>query len=83
MLSLFGPRSGRIIQASYEVLTGKIGLLISPILSFCNKNDPSFDLFLRFMASYPPESNSLDQALARMSISSPPPGLDLAFMERM
>ncbi|CAG8427865.1 unnamed protein product [Penicillium salamii] len=76
LLSLFGRRNGRIIQARYDVHSGKTVLLVSPLLSFWRKEDPSFEIFLRFMASCPPESCSLDQKLSRMSISSPPAGLD-------
>ncbi|CAG7951537.1 unnamed protein product [Penicillium olsonii] len=76
LLSFFGRRNGRIIQACYDMKTGKIELLISPILSFLNKDDTDFDIFLRFMASCPPESCSLDQSLSRMSISSPPTDIE-------
>ncbi|CAG8339639.1 unnamed protein product [Penicillium salamii] len=76
LLSLFGRRNGRIIQARYDVHSTKTELLISPLLSFWRKEDPSFEIFLRFMASCPPESCSLDQHLSRMSISGPPAGPD-------
>ncbi|KAJ6178283.1 hypothetical protein N7519_008744 [Penicillium mononematosum] len=56
MLSFFGPRHGRILQACYDSRSQQLEIQISPIFSFLRKNDESFDIFLRFMASYPPET---------------------------
>ncbi|CAG8100744.1 unnamed protein product [Penicillium nalgiovense] len=56
MLSFFGPRHGRILQACYDSRSQKLKLRISPTVSFLEKNNYAFDLFLRFMASYPPET---------------------------
>jgi hypothetical protein len=68
MLSFFGPRHGRILQACYDSRSQKLELRISPIFSFLKKNDDSFDLFLRFMASYPPEAMDID--LSKLSLES-------------
>ncbi|KOS36719.1 hypothetical protein ACN38_g12519 [Penicillium nordicum] len=68
MLSFFGPRHGRILQACYDSRSQKLELRISPIFSFLEKDDDSFDLFLRFMASSPPEAMNLD--LSKLSLQS-------------
>ncbi|OQD71475.1 hypothetical protein PENPOL_c001G02459 [Penicillium polonicum] len=60
ILSVFGPRHGRILQANYDRYSSRLELRISPIFSFLEKNNESFDLFLRFMASSPPETLGLD-----------------------
>lgn len=68
MLSFFGPRHGRILQANYDRYSSRLELRISPIFSFLEKNNESFDLFLRFMASSPPETMGLD--LSEISLES-------------
>ena len=55
MISLFGPRHGRIIQASYNRQGDKLELRISETFCFKTKDDEAFDIFFRFTASYPPE----------------------------
>ncbi|CAI7666336.1 unnamed protein product [Penicillium viridicatum] len=68
MLSFFGPRHGRILQACYDSRSQQLELRISSIFSFLKKNDESFDLFFRFMASYPPETMDCD--LSQFSLES-------------
>ncbi|KAJ5943459.1 hypothetical protein N7516_003627 [Penicillium verrucosum] len=68
MLSFFGPRHGRILQACYDSHSQQLELRISPIFSFLEKDNESFDLFLRFMASSPPEIMDLD--LSELSLQS-------------
>ncbi|CAP86283.1 hypothetical protein E8E15_005837 [Penicillium rubens] len=68
MLSFFGPRHGRILQACYDSYSEQLELCISPIFNFLEKDNESFDLFLRFMASSPPETMGLD--LSEISLES-------------
>ncbi|KAJ6190044.1 hypothetical protein N7519_000065 [Penicillium mononematosum] len=55
LISLFGPRHGRIIQACYDRRSNKFGLRISRVFCFVTKEDAAFDTFFRFTASYPPQ----------------------------
>ena len=69
MLSVFGPRHGRVLQACYDRYSSRLELRISPIFSFLEKNNESFDLFLRFMASSPPETLDLDLSELSLDLS--------------
>ncbi|KAJ5967206.1 hypothetical protein N7501_003454 [Penicillium viridicatum] len=57
-----------IFPACYDSRSQQLELRISSIFSFLKKNDESFDLFLRFMASYPPET--MDRDLSQFSLES-------------
>jgi hypothetical protein len=52
VISLFGPRHGRILQAVYR-RSGHMELRITRIYNFTKTDDAPFDLFLRYLASYP------------------------------
>lgn len=55
MISLFGPRHGRIVQAYYDRRGDRLELRISQIFCFANRTNAEFDTFVRFTASEPPE----------------------------
>ncbi|KAJ9486023.1 hypothetical protein VN97_g7315 [Penicillium thymicola] len=55
MISHFGPRHGRIVQACYDRRGDRLELRISQVFCFANRSDAEFDIFVRFTASYPPE----------------------------
>ncbi|KAJ5507198.1 hypothetical protein N7527_009341 [Penicillium freii] len=57
-----------IFPACYDRYSLRLELRILPIFSFLEKNNESFDLFLRFMASSPPEILDLD--LSELSLES-------------
>ncbi|CEJ59931.1 hypothetical protein PMG11_08529 [Penicillium brasilianum] len=52
VISLFGPRHGRILQAVYR-RSGHMELRITQIYDFTKTDDAPFDLFLRYLASNP------------------------------
>lgn len=53
LISLFGPRNGRIIQALYDAEKDTLALVASEPLSLMEADPPALDLILRFMASKP------------------------------
>ncbi|KAJ5177251.1 uncharacterized protein N7482_003128 [Penicillium canariense] len=52
LISLFGPRHGRILQGVYR-RNGKLDLRVSRVYSFVKVKEAPLDLFLRYLASTP------------------------------
>lgn len=59
MLSLFGPRHGRILQANFDT-SQKLNVRVTRIFSFLKKDSAPLDLFLRFLASTPRRDEDLE-----------------------
>lgn len=58
MLSLFGPRHGRILQADFDT-SQKLNVRVTRIFSFLKKDSAPLDLFLRILASTPRRDEDL------------------------
>lgn len=52
MISLFGPRHGRVLQAVYRH-TGNMELRTTRVQDLTKMDEAPIDLFLRYLASYP------------------------------
>ncbi|OJJ51110.1 hypothetical protein ASPZODRAFT_21611 [Penicilliopsis zonata CBS 506.65] len=82
VLSLFGPRHGRILQAKYNK-SGVLKVHASPIYSFRFKATSPFDLFLRYQAceachgpEYEFDSDEEDVPIQASAYASPSLGAD-------
>lgn len=52
LISLFGPRHGRILQAVYRP-SGKLELRLTRVHDLTKMNEGPLGLYLRYLASYP------------------------------
>ncbi|OQD64877.1 hypothetical protein PENPOL_c007G08153 [Penicillium polonicum] len=59
IISLFGPRHGRLVQAKFNK-SGVLKVRASPIYSFVRKDEAPWDLFLRYHACEPRDGPKIE-----------------------